>query len=263
MSSKGCEMARHSLRSLWAEHQAVQEEKEALRLRNVELERRLRRQESSTYELRANLETDLASERQSKKRLQESLDQQQQVIEELRAKLEDKDKSQDELQERLNCQEASKKWLDVQLSYNEDAYQALEAKLKESEERITKSIAAETQEAYRWAFAEQDRANAAEKQAAEEKARADAEKERADAREEEAEVEAEVNHRLFQEFMYVRDRNSRLADQREAILRSALTLRAENLGLRSRLRWTESGISRRIRNNVRSALDSDDEVRVL
>lgn len=97
--SKGCQMTKHSFRSLWVAHHALQEEAEAMRLRKIEPQRRLRRQESLTYELRTDLEPDLESEQQSKKRLQGGLDQQQHINKELRGELEDREKAQNELHE--------------------------------------------------------------------------------------------------------------------------------------------------------------------
>ncbi|KAK7957890.1 hypothetical protein PG988_012738 [Apiospora saccharicola] len=248
-------MARHSFNSLLAEYRSLQEENEALRLRDTASQRQLSRQDSSNYELR----TELQDERQTVKELRECQTDQNKIIQELREGQKDQNEIMQELRKKLEEKDEAQMEMQVQLSNKEAAYQALLLKYKESDERITKSIAHETQEAYRWAIAERVRAHAAEKHAAEEKFRADVEKVRADAREEEAEVEAEANHRLFQELMNVSDRNIQLANDCEAFCRTSMTLQAENLSLRSRLRWTESGIFRRIRNDAQSAVDSDEE----
>lgn len=259
-------MARHSFRSLLEAYHSLQEENAALRLGNVASQRQLSRQASSIHQLRTelgdqqqtimDLREGLEDERETSKGLREGHQDQSQIIGELRGKLQDQEEVQEEAKRKAQRQfhsqleehEASKKELQVQLREQEKAYQALLVKYKESDERITKGIAEETQQAYRWAITESERAGEETARAEAEKERADAEKERADAEKSRADNMAEENHYIYRKFMSARDWVFRVWDAWEAIFDTVVALRRENLRLRIRLRATEPGLLRRIRN---------------
>ncbi|KAK8052420.1 hypothetical protein PG993_003805 [Apiospora rasikravindrae] len=237
-------------RRLLEEIRTLRDEKRALQLNQIGLQRRLNRQESSAQQLRGQLE----DQRQVNKQLRDELAKQGTVRNELEKQLDDEKASKEKLQMRLDDQDASNGKLKMELVDQETFNEELQARLKNVTEKMNEAveraedITARYEAALEYTRETVNRHNEA-------VVRTQAERARADLEQQWNEELAEANHRLNLDFMDAQDEAAFMEDAAEAVALQLLQVRAEN----NRLRATQAGVFRRVRDDIDAMENSDDE----
>ncbi|KAK8080983.1 hypothetical protein PG997_008801 [Apiospora hydei] len=237
-------------RRLLEEIHALREEKKELQLGQLALQRRLERQGSSAQQLRGQL----ADERQINEQLRDQLAKQGTAQKELQEKLNDQEAVNTALQMQLDDQQSSNFDLQMQLIDQDVFNKDLKTRLETAKGRMSEAVERAEDITLRYhaalAYTREavTRANVAVR-------RANAEMARTDEAEVQNEVLAEENHSLYNDLMDAEDEISIVGATAEAAYLEADRLFAENI----RLRATQAGVFRRVRNDTHEMASSDEE----